>query len=133
MGTLLHFGTMRTQIPISIVGPLDCARHATMDATVGQPLYNTTDGDIAGSRGARARGSSLPGTPHLVALIVLIVGVMAVALPTMFFVARESWSTEQGSHGPIVLFTGLWLLWRQWPSARVGCQPAGWHKGSGSC
>jgi exosortase len=97
-----------------------------MDATVAQPLYNTTDGDTARSRAARARGSRLTGTAHLVAVTALITGVIAIALPTMFFVARESWSTEQGSHGPIVLFTGLWLLWRQWPSARlVASQPRG--------
>lgn len=34
------------------------------------------------------------------------------ALPTMKFVAESSWSTEQGAHGPIVLFTGIWLLLR---------------------
>ncbi|QGN56540.1 exosortase V [Novosphingobium sp. Gsoil 351] len=53
-----------------------------------------------------------------VALLVLIAGALAIALPTMFFVARESWSTEQGAHGPIVLFTGLWLLTRLWPAAK---------------
>ncbi len=51
-------------------------------------------------------------------LVVLFLGVVAIAAPTMLFVAQESWSTEAGSHGPIVLFTGLWLLWRQWPRAR---------------
>jgi exosortase len=28
----------------------------------------------------------------------------------MFQVATESWSTEQGAHGPIVLATGIWLV-----------------------
>lgn len=31
----------------------------------------------------------------------------------MYDVARESWSTEQGAHGPIVLVTGIWLLVRE--------------------
>src|SRR5438552_18566450 len=31
----------------------------------------------------------------------------------MIQVARVSWSTEQGGHGPIVLATGIWLLWRE--------------------
>lgn len=47
---------------------------------------------------------------------VLIFGILAIAVPTMITVARESWSTEQGGHGPIVFATGLWLLARQWPS-----------------
>ena len=31
----------------------------------------------------------------------------------MFQVARETWSTEQGGHGPLVLATGLWAVWRE--------------------
>ena len=54
---------------------------------------------------------------------VLAAGLAAVAVPTMTFVARVSWSTEAGAHGPIVLFTGLWLLWRLWPEARPFVAP----------
>ena len=57
------------------------------------------------------------------AIIVLLFGAAALLLPTMLFVARESWSTEQGAHGPIVLFTGLWLLFRLWPTARERADP----------
>ena len=49
--------------------------------------------------------------------IVLLLGVLALALPTMAAVARFSWSTEQGSHGPIVLATGVWLVVRSWKEA----------------
>ena len=49
-------------------------------------------------------------------------------MPTMLFVARESWSTEQGAHGPIVLATGIWLLHRLWPEARdVMRRPETWR------
>ena len=44
--------------------------------------------------------------------IVLLLGVAGILLPTLYSVGRESWSTEQGAHGPIVLVTGIWLLWR---------------------
>lgn len=57
------------------------------------------------------------------AILILALGVVAITLPTMLFVAEESWSKEQGSHGPIVLFTGLWLAWRLWPSARRLIEP----------
>lgn len=50
--------------------------------------------------------------------LVLLAGLALVVVPTMIFVAKVSWSTEAGAHGPIVLFTGLWLLWRLWPAAR---------------
>ncbi|KKC25180.1 membrane protein [Sphingomonas sp. SRS2] len=44
----------------------------------------------------------------------LTIGVLLLVLPTMYSVATENWSTEQGAHGPIVLATGLWLFWRRW-------------------
>ena len=53
-----------------------------------------------------------PGTLVLAAIACL-------ALPTFYDVARDSWSTEQGAHGPIVLVTGLWLLIRELRSAPV--------------
>ena len=45
--------------------------------------------------------------------LVLILGVAAVIVPTMYDVARLTWTTEQGGHAPIILATGLWLLWRE--------------------
>ncbi|MBB5686641.1 exosortase V [Sphingobium boeckii] len=53
----------------------------------------------------------------------LCVGILAILLPTMAFVAKETWSTEQGGHGPIVLSTGLWLLVRQWPQDKSTLAP----------
>lgn len=45
--------------------------------------------------------------------LVLILGLAAVFLPTMYDVARLTWTTEQGGHAPIIVATGLWLLWRE--------------------
>lgn len=53
----------------------------------------------------------------------LILGIFALVLPTMFGVARENWSTEQGAHGPIVLATALWLFWRRWSEVRELARP----------
>ena len=55
---------------------------------------------------------------------VLIAGMLAIFLPTILFVAHDSWSTEQGAHGPIVMATGLWLLAREWQYARPFAKPA---------
>ncbi|TCJ34974.1 exosortase V [Parafrankia sp. BMG5.11] len=67
------------------------------------------------------------GVPPLAGLG-LAAGMLALALPTMLFVSRESWSTEQGAHGPIVLATGVWLLHRLWPQAReVAAHPDRWR------
>jgi exosortase len=58
-----------------------------------------------------------PENGSFAAFLCLVLGALAIALPTLTFVARESWSSEQGAHGPIVLMTGAWLLLRLWPSA----------------
>lgn len=73
----------------------------------------------------RPRGRPAPRLPSLsLSAWLLLIGCAALAVPTMLTVARFSWSTEQGGHGPLVLATGLWLLWREvpgvWPLRRPG-------------
>lgn len=41
-----------------------------------------------------------------------LVGLLAITFPTMRHIAVESWATEQGSHSPLVLGSGLWLLFK---------------------
>jgi exosortase len=43
-------------------------------------------------------------------------GFAAIAIPTIMHLSNETWSTESGAQGPIVLATGGWLIWRQWES-----------------
>ncbi|QYU68909.1 exosortase V [Leptolyngbya sp. 15MV] len=65
--------------------------------------------------------------PFRLADLVLLVGLALVIIPTMIFVARETWSSEEGAHAPIVLMTGIWLIWTKWPSVREYVQPpAAW-------
>ncbi len=35
------------------------------------------------------------------------------AAPGLVALGRDVWTTEQGAHGPIILATGLWLLWHE--------------------
>lgn len=44
----------------------------------------------------------------------LAVGLVAVVLPTLYSLATQSWTQEQGVHGPLVLATAVWLVWRSW-------------------
>lgn len=53
----------------------------------------------------------------------LWIGVLLMVVPTMTSIARITWSTEQGAHGPIVLATGLWLLARSWNEVRAVSRP----------
>lgn len=43
-----------------------------------------------------------------------VVGALA-AVPTMIRLGQQVWSREFGAHGPIVLATGAWILWRRLP------------------
>lgn len=47
----------------------------------------------------------------------VIVGAALIAGPTFYRLAKEVWTLEIGAHGPIVLFTGIWILWRAWPTS----------------
>lgn len=65
----------------------------------------------------------VPGGVVTPANIIFALGLAAIVLPTMIQVARVSWSTEQGGHGPIVLATGIWLLWRELKSGHAEQRP----------
>lgn len=67
-------------------------------------------------------GLSIPRRWLTWANLALLVGAAALVIPTMADVARVNWTTEQGGHGPIVLATGIWLLWRE---TRSGLIPGG--------
>ncbi len=45
-------------------------------------------------------------------MLILLIGLALMVGPTLAALAAESWSREEGVHGPIVLVTGGWLLWR---------------------
>jgi exosortase len=63
---------------------------------------------------ARQQPSRLLRLPRLTrAQVILLIAAAVLVLPTMLDVARYSWTTEQGGHGPIILATGGWLLWRE--------------------
>ena len=67
------------------------------------------DADIAATgQSVPQKSTGLP--PWLAAHWLLWLGLAAITIPTMISVAVQSWSTEQGAHGPIVLATGIWLI-----------------------
>jgi exosortase len=56
--------------------------------------------------------------PPISALVLGLVAILVIA-PTMYRLGTQVWSKEFGAHGPIVLATGAWLLWR-----RIGAMTA---------
>jgi len=55
--------------------------------------------------------------------LLFALGCALLLVPTMLQVARDTWSTEQGGHGPLVLATGLWALWREAKGRKVELRP----------
>ncbi len=58
-----------------------------------------------------------------VGAVFLAIGFAALTIPTLISLAEQSWSHEFGAYGPIVLVTGIWLLWRQVPEIRHAGEP----------
>ncbi len=54
---------------------------------------------------------------------VLVVGAVALFLPTVASLGVGPWSTEAGVHGPLVLATGIWLIARRSTEIRALAQP----------
>lgn len=55
--------------------------------------------------------------------VVLAVGCTALVIPTMIDVAMQTWSGDQGGHGPLVLATGIWAIWRELKGKNVPLRP----------
>jgi len=53
----------------------------------------------------------------------LPLGALALLLPSLVSLARGPWSMESGVHGPIVLATGIWLIWGRTDEIRRYMQP----------
>jgi exosortase B len=48
----------------------------------------------------------------------LVIGLSAIIGPSIASLAQQTWSTDVGVHGPIILATGIWLLVRAWPEVK---------------
>lgn len=57
--------------------------------------------------------SSLPIGDWPRSVFFALIGLIALAAPTFITLAQQHWTTEEGVHGPIILATGLWLIWRE--------------------
>jgi exosortase len=52
-----------------------------------------------------------------------LAALLIVAVPTIVRLGKQVWTMEFGAHGPIVLATGGWLLWRQIPAMVQEARP----------
>lgn len=54
---------------------------------------------------------------------VLALGLLLTILPTLYATATQSWTKESGVHGPLVLATAVWLVWRDWDRIVAEARP----------
>jgi exosortase len=57
------------------------------------------------------------------AQLAFLIGIASILVPTMFDVARLTWTTEQGGHAPIIVATGAWLLLRELKTTNARSRP----------
>jgi exosortase len=57
----------------------------------------------------------------------LLVGLLILAVPTIITLAGDAWASDTGAHGPIVLATGLWLLYHDGLRIPATGTPAHWR------
>ncbi|WP_255696724.1 archaeosortase/exosortase family protein [Sandaracinobacteroides sayramensis] len=53
----------------------------------------------------------------------LTLALIVTILPTLYATATQSWTQESGVHGPLVLATAVWLVWRNWDSIVAEARP----------
>lgn len=53
-------------------------------------------------------------TPRLIPWWICALGLLALYVPTVVDLARNIWTTDEQSQGPIVLAICIWLAWRAW-------------------
>jgi len=53
----------------------------------------------------------------------LLAGFLLLAIPTFIRLGQQVWTKEIGAQGPIVLATGIWLVWRRWDAMLAEAQP----------
>lgn len=46
-------------------------------------------------------------------MLVVALGVAALAVPSVITLGQIHWSTDNGAHGPLILVSALWLFWRE--------------------
>lgn len=60
---------------------------------------------------------------HALRYPLLALGLALTVIPTLIAMAQQSWSQESGVHGPLVLATAVWLIWRNWAEIRAEARP----------
>lgn len=53
----------------------------------------------------------------------VVLGLLLMVLPSFYRVVTEAWTREENMHAPLVLATGIWLVWRRWDEIKQEFQP----------
>ena len=59
------------------------------------------------------------------------IGLLALYVPSYYSLSHGYWTTESGTHGPIMLMLIVWLFWRERALLRIETKP--WHPALAVC
>jgi exosortase B len=63
---------------------------------------------------------AIPKLPPIsLATGLLLIGIGALYLPTLYDLFRGVWSSDEQGHGPIILALSVWLIYKRWPSGAL--------------
>lgn len=74
-------------------------------------------------RGGEATAARPPSREAIIQSAPLILVSAVLGVPTLIRLGEQVWTREIGAHGPIVLATGIWLLWRKWGAMTEAARP----------
>ena len=74
---------------------------------------------------AAAKAAGQVSMATLWSVVPLIVGALAMYVPTGIDLFRGYWLSDDNAHGPLVLAISIWLLQRKWAELRPAVRPAG--------
>jgi exosortase B len=73
--------------------------------------------------------TTAPATGQWLSWLPIVVGLLALYLPSLLDLSRTTWASDEQKHGPIVLSIACWLAWRKWPGmwqASEAGSPSAW-------
>jgi exosortase B len=82
------------------------------------PIYPTVNTPTPAS-GLRAATAPQQWRAELIQWLPIILGLLALYVPSIIDLFRGVWSDDEQAHGPIVMGISLWLLYRKFPEIRL--------------
>ncbi len=72
---------------------------------------------------ATTAATEAPRRPAWQRLLPLVIGLLAMYVPTVIDLFRGYWLSDDNGHGPLVMAISIWLMYRKWEELDLGARP----------